>query len=213
MSLSLDGHILGHTDAGTAISASLTTSNSNDVIVVTVISNVAVSSVTASGLTFTEVSGLPFSVGGNFVDFWWAPASLPLGSLSITVNTSTSTYITMIAFGISGANILTPFDGAVVTNNGSDVTISTTAANTFIFGTAVDNSVTPSGGFTEIETQTLFNLTEYEIFSSPQTSLTVGTGSSGKAWAAVAVVAGASTPTSNFSPMPMKLILLKMDDQ
>jgi hypothetical protein len=188
--LALDGHILGNNTGGTSVSASLSTSTSNDVIIASIVSNSTVSSISASGLTFNEVSGMPyFGTSTNNIDFYWAPASSPLSSVSITADMSASTYVTMIAFGISGANISSPFDAAAVGASASTVTISTTAANTFIFATAVDNGATPSGTFTEIETQTTFNFTEYAIFSSPQTNLVVGTAPSGHAIAAVAVKA------------------------
>lgn len=188
MALALDGSAIGNATA-TTVAVTLTTTGPG-LVFVTFASNAAVSSVTAPGLTFTQVSGLPYNNStSNFVDIWWAVSAGALSSKVITGNMSSSTFVTPIAFGISGADTVSPFDGAVVTNSGTSIQISTSNANTFIFAVEVDNNTTVGSGFTQLQSSTNFNFSDYKIVSTTQTNLVCGTqnASASKQWAAIAV--------------------------
>jgi hypothetical protein len=108
-------------------SVTLTTSKSNDVIVVEISTEDAqqycgyhcngntmtVSSVTASGLTFHTRSTYQ-SQDQTYQDLevWYAIAATPLSSKSISITLSgTPDDASVVAFGVSGANTVSPWDG------------------------------------------------------------------------------------------------------
>lgn len=109
-----------NTGAGESISVSLTTSFSNDIILVywhgeyPSVNNANVTSVTASGLTFQrrwayDNSGMS-TAGTQQQELWWAVATNPFSGL-ITLNVSGSIDdANVIAFGVSGANVSNPWD-------------------------------------------------------------------------------------------------------
>jgi collagen type VII alpha len=88
----------------------LTTTNSNDLIIVYVNSPGLddVSSVTATGLTFTQRAG-PIQSGGGFgfnVSYWVAEASAPFsGTITVTWASAISNYGVAIAAAISGLGL------------------------------------------------------------------------------------------------------------
>ncbi|CAM6031510.1 unnamed protein product [Sphagnum compactum] len=147
--------------AGTCV---LSTTSSNDVIIIW-----AYSASTPGVVSISDTAGLSWAIRGTShswnagawrAEEWYAIAPSPLSSDSITVTYSGSPG-RMIAFGISGANTVTPFDPnaslqaftqstgssasvTVTTNNANDMLISTVRINGSI-GTATEPS-----GFTNL---------------------------------------------------------------
>jgi hypothetical protein len=170
--IALDGSAIEYTGSGSSASVFLTTNKSPDVIVlyVTVVDSPmgsdsappVVSNITdgsallsfhkrASIVTSSANAGLDkFSV-----EEWYAIASGTLSNDSIIVKTARSTpLITIIAFGISGANTASPFDstslvpssGTGASNGTISVTISTKSPDEMIIGGAGMSSVSPAAG-------------------------------------------------------------------
>jgi hypothetical protein len=212
MPLSLDGSAIAHQDSSATVVPSLTTSDTNDIIIVTIIGNATVSSVSSPSLgSFNTVPGAACQVSSNFTDIWWAKSSGALTGENITVTMSSSTYCTAIAFGVNGANTSSPFDANAVTNTGTDtqsVAISTTAANTFIVGAFLVDGNSPAAGWTQIQSQTTYNFTEYQLFSSSQSGLSVslnGLSPGANGISAVAIVM-AGTPALPLGIAPQSFI-------
>jgi hypothetical protein len=124
--------------------------------------------------------------GQNILEEWSGKAASPLSSETITVNFGgSSSYTTIAAFGVNGANQTTVFDpnGALPNTSvttGTDALITTTNANTVVvagynFGTTT--TPTPGTGWTAIFGGN-YMLVEYQIVSSIQSSLDahIGTG-------------------------------------
>jgi hypothetical protein len=153
-SLSVDGTYTDQfsgTSSNSGSSQSLTTTNANDVIIVSVTNENnggtlrTVSSIASTGLTFVQRSS---KTSDNSVDteVWYAIASSPLNSASILVTLSGSTDdASIVAFGVSGANTAAPWDTNVAlpavaksTNNNPSVPsvsgVSTSNANDMILG-------------------------------------------------------------------------------
>jgi hypothetical protein len=164
----LDGMISGTVGNGnTSKALSLTTLDSNDIILVLVSSSnnnstvpitSLVSSVTGAGLTFVnrlQESGR--NTGGGLgpnatsIEIWWALASSPLSTESITVTLAASTTGCVIYMcGVSGANTTAPFDTSgslpAFEASGTNVTISTLAPNTLLFFmSAIQGNASGSG--------------------------------------------------------------------
>ena len=203
MALALDGSVQGNSGGSATLSVTLTTTRSPDVICVTFTCNAGpLSSVTASapGLgTFTQRATANVT---TTADFWYAIATQPLTAVSITATQSGgSAFITMTAFGISGANTLAPFDtnASLPASSTPPVSISTSNANDFLIGTMRTASAngTVDSGFTAISNAN-FNLTEYDIVTATVSSLSIGVTGAGNAAIGDAVV---SAPP----PVPVNL--------
>jgi hypothetical protein len=155
-----------------------------------------VSSVTAAGLAFTQRQSSVVTpiMNGNHVDNeeWYAIANSPFsGPITVTASSEAGT-IWMIAFGVYGANLASPFDTSPTLpttqigsdNNHAALSMTTTGSDTLVF--AYEDM--PSAiGYPQIGTG--FNLVasdfgaslhygdpavEYQTYTSPQTSLQVG---------------------------------------
>lgn len=139
-------------------SATLTTTNSNDVIVI-LVSNEntgsvlrTVSGVSSTGLTFLKRSGgsigtTPFSD----LEVWYAIASSPLASAAISVTLSGITDdATVVAFGVSGANTTTPWDPNA--SLPTPAATATTASIPSVGGVSTTNSNDMLFGFTGLST-------------------------------------------------------------
>lgn len=188
MGLALDGSVHGNATAS-SVAVSLTTSNANDDIFVVVTTNGGpVTSVTASGLTFTlHKNG--FFTANQYLEIWCAKNAGILTAASITVNNTASGFTTVDALGVSGADTSTVFDGNgsipnITTVNGADAIISTNTANCFLLGCyrqSTTASPTAGPGLTLISGAD-FQLVEYQIVSATQTNFdftkTTGTGDS-----------------------------------
>ena len=175
--LSLDGSTSGI--GSNTISLTLTTTNPNDILYLSITENSAesVTSVTSAGLSWT-LRGTATS-GAVKVETWYFVSSAS-GSTPITiaVNTNGVNYgNTAVAQGISGVDIANPFDGTYTPNTGTGTTATTakTTANSndFIIGSVAINTnptVTVGSGFNLVATQANSNVretsVEYKVVSS-----------------------------------------------
>ena len=198
--LALDGSASTST-SGSSMTISLTTSKPNDLLYISVVESqgYTVSGITSSpSLTWTQRASVPFS-SSRHLETWYAvwPSS---GTITITITLTGSSNAAAVAFGVSGADTASPFDGTPRTATGSStspsVTISTSNPNDFIIGAlGVQNTptLTTGSGFTLIKTQTAGTSREtsdeYQIVSTTQSNLPVGYSlSSSQDWAMIADV-------------------------
>jgi hypothetical protein len=183
VSLAVDG--AAHANfSGTSGSLSLTTKNANDVIIACVqVNGTTVASITGPGLTFTlRKRQATTDSPPNYEEVWYAvaPSALSAGTITVTLSAAT-TYCTVDVFGISGANTTTIFDGnsslPAATTNGP-VTLSTSNAHDFIFGTYRLYPQIPAGGtgWTVISAAD-YQLVEYQIVTTAQSNLQIALGS------------------------------------
>jgi hypothetical protein len=153
--IALDGSPTSGVNSGSTITMTLTTSDTNDLLYLSVTENngVTVQNVTSSGLTWSHRATATYSgSSGVRVETWYAicPAT---GSISITITLSSNSYsAAAVAYAIKGANIASPFDGSAVTTTGTGSpatdSITTTNNNDFIIGAVGVNtnpSITVSG--------------------------------------------------------------------
>ncbi len=190
VSMALDGKVHGSFTSGSSTTLSLTTANANDVIIAVVaVNTTTVSTISSAHLNFTLRKREQVSGGPYYLDVWYAVAPVALSAEAITVTLSAALgspypYCTVDIFGVSGANTSTIFDSnsslpAAVQSG--DVKLSTSNANDFILGAyrmATIPSPTAGTGWTQISGAN-YQLVEYQIVSSVQSSLDVaiGTGS------------------------------------
>jgi uncharacterized repeat protein (TIGR02543 family) len=227
----LDGKGANSATSGTTFTVPLTTTKSNEVLYLAVISRTSyVSSVSDSNsLTWTcrQTSGstITWSSGtARYVSSWYAKQPIA-GATTITIHLSASTTgASAVAFSVNGVNWNTPFDGNSIyakdTSAGTSATVNivTTNANDFIIGAvatrSTSNTPTVGSGFTQIQaaSNTVSNpngvSTEYKAVSTTQLSpgLAVGyTLSASDDWAMIADAMQASqssTPTITFNWIP-----------
>jgi hypothetical protein len=203
----LDGSSLAFDKTGSSPTITLTTVHANDVVILLIAPSntpgyVTVSSVTASGLSFSERQIVRTFYSGAWYDYeeWWALASSPLSAVVITAHLSGAPYFDtqLIAFGVNGAlNPASPFDpnsGLPVTGTGTNcytgcsLSISTTISNDLIFGGWIGGGNAAAGaGFTLIQSDGWYDTgpcppgscfldsaADYSVVSSTQSSLSVG---------------------------------------
>lgn len=183
MTLALDGSAHGNVGSGTSVSVNLTTSNANDVIFVVITSNNGtVSSVSdTAGLTWTQRATTNLS-GTQFLFIYRAVSAGALSADSITVTMAGTTFITVDAFGVSGADTVTIFDSNAslpATSSTLNVTVSTSNANDFLIcastlGQATTGGTTPAG-FTSISDAN-FQYVGYQVVAATQSSLVESVG-------------------------------------
>lgn len=197
---SLDGSIAGGFGNGASSAAvSLSTTNSNDYIIVLVYagitntSGISVSSMTGSGLTFTRRGGYNGTDPNNAthdvaVEEWYAIASGPLTSESITVTLNQACDSGLIlAFGV--ANATAGFDPNVnlpAQGSGATLTLDTTDAYDFVFyystsGAGTNQYQGAPSGYTTIATQSNSagfvnrgTATYYDTYTSTQSGVGIG---------------------------------------
>jgi hypothetical protein len=181
--LALDGS--AENDSGqstvTSVTASITTTNSPDLIIA-VVANRSGETPTVSG------GGISWATRGHSSDgvLWeFYGTANSAGTFNITASVSSATQIRLVLFGISGANTSNPFDpnlSSPVTANGSSTTpstnITTTNANDFIIGLLSCNgspTVTLGSGYTKIKSGSNTPLleAEYQIVSVTESSFAV----------------------------------------
>src|SRR2546427_4700265 len=207
-SLALDGSAFNIASA-TSVSASLTTTNANDVIYVMVTTDVGtINTPTATGLTFSLRKSVAAANGYPAISTYYAIASSTLSAKSITATASSNGWIIINAFGIAGAYTTAPFDtnaavpaSATGAAGTATATISTSNANDFVIGTVGDNdptdacsSATAGSGFTVIgdsHSAVREGASEYKIVSATQTGLSVSltthcSGDSASKWTMIA---------------------------
>ena len=126
-----------NTFTGTTGSVTLTTSEPNDLIYVAVATN-SNPSIAISGGGLAWNSRATAFTGNGQVETFYAVASGTLSSASITTTLGASQPAVILAFGISGANTVSPFDAtaqtAVGNNNNPSVTVSPSGSNDFLIG-------------------------------------------------------------------------------
>lgn len=157
--VSLDGSASNSSAAASSISASLTTTKTNDIVVACILSVGTtlrtVSTVTASGLTFTKRSSQSSTnADGKIVNMevWWALAATALTAKSITATLSGSANdsVQLLVFGANGADVTSPWDAnaslpdytANNTNSFSGMTstaFSTSSGDRLVFCFATNN--------------------------------------------------------------------------
>lgn len=209
MVLALDGSGYGLAFFGNSQAAVLTTTQSNDVIIVDIYTQGGpITSVTAPGLTFAQRASAYLSIVG--LERWWAIAASPLSAVSITVNSTTNGNLVPVAYGISGANTSSPFQVASVTaenvSGGVDpLSITTTGAAMVIaaYETQLTPNITAGSGFTPIfdaTTAAINTCIEYQIEASAGTvSPTLATGAGMAQAGIVDAIAPASAGGDTFA--------------
>ncbi len=184
MALALDGSV-GYdggdpSSTGNAAVVSLSTAGTNRVIYVCVISTGNITGVSGGGLTWSLRAN-----GDGLCVIYTAVASAQLAAASITVTFDPgTTFASVVAFGISGANYSSPFDpnGSLpniqfprgTIGDGLNGTITTSNANDFLigfYGSGLSDMV-PGATWTEISSVS-FLLVEYKIVSATQSAATV----------------------------------------
>ena len=117
-----DGSAIGGGSEASSYTVTLSTSSSPDVIIAFVTtyvgsSPISVSGISSSHLTFVK-RVLASNTGNENLEEWYAIASSPLSNEVITITLGAAGYSTASIFGISGANVASPFD----TNSGLPTT-------------------------------------------------------------------------------------------
>ena len=212
VAMSIDGTAVGNFSSTNTGTVTLTTANTNDVIVVAVNSRLAtggpktVSSVTASGLTFVQRKAYnPSDDTPSDLEVWWAIASAALTAEVITVNLSGTVDGCVIqAFGVTGANVsgntwdgttpLTTQNTGAVTPSCSGYTSTEKQGIALIFGltmypssgTLLDSNNAPPGGWTEIGVgKKIYDGNAYIDIFVYQQGCNAGAVSAGAAWGGI----------------------------
>lgn len=222
MALALDGSTLTAVADAITLTVSLTTANAGDVIIVfgefngsfTLGAPATIND--SAGLTWRLRASTPVTIETPYIISlveWYAIASTPLSNDQITVTQNSSQFISVVAFGVNGADTAAPFDAnaslPAIASSGS-VTVSTMAADTFVFTGARMSSSTSPGDMPAPWT-TLgggdWIVAGYESFTSSQTNLTIplpsGAVSNGTIGDAI-VAAGA--PAASYFPFPRQQV-------
>jgi hypothetical protein len=185
--LAIDGSGKNRKASVTSLTVTLTTTSSPDVIYLIVaeeLTGVTVSSVTDSkSLTWTARASATSTKPELFT--YWAVASSPLSSDTITVKMSGSGNLDLFVFGISGADTSSPFDpnaavpaSAHGSSTSPSVLISTTGTDDMLIGAlaAANNpTVTAGSGFTKVSANDNYPVAaaEYKLVSSAQSNTAV----------------------------------------
>lgn len=183
----LDGSAAGNQTGGLTCTATLTTTLANDIIVACFLHNGTAGTIQS----IADVAGLTWNLinnntpGGQPLVAYYAKSTGILTSDVITVTLDQSTFISLHAFGVSGANFTTPLDAngalpAAVSGTGVTASLTTSSADDFLFGVYRMGSVqfpTAGAGWTTIKGQD-YMLTEYKIVTATQSGVTIpiGTG-------------------------------------
>ncbi len=187
MALSIDGKATEATISGGVSTVTLTTSLTNDIIVVAAVSGGAINHITGitdtAGLTWAKRSAKAFNTIQD-EEIWWALSTGALTSDAISVTfTGGPSSARVTAFGVNGANTTTPWDTnaslPAITNvtsaNSIGLMISTTNANCmligFLYGTGVGTGIVRPTGFTALEAFSGNDLST-SIVSAAQPSVT-----------------------------------------
>lgn len=142
-------------------------------------------SVTSPSLSWTKGAS---DFAGSGIDFWYAIASGVLSSEVITATNTNSDYVAISVFAFSGVNTSSPIDGSPVIGD-DPLTIGTAATNAAVIAGFRDGSTpspTAGSGWTQVSGVD-YQLVEYQIFTSPQSSVvctqTTGAGNSNGGYA------------------------------
>ncbi len=225
--LTTDGTNYNNCNSVQTCQISLTTSETNDVIILTsyeTSSSIHITGISdGAGLTWHDRKTLSNSGQGGTTEEWYAIAVNPLSSDTITVTySSSSTTAGLTVFGIAGANIASPFDSNLaspVTNTGSSsspsVSITTKNAPDIIIGIAsclgttghggnnptitVGTGFTQAAGASATQCASDYAIPEYEIVSSTQSGLSVPFSlSSSQSWSIISDAIVAAVSSSSW---------------
>jgi hypothetical protein len=222
VALALDGSNQGSSvSSGTTFSCTLTTTQSNDIIILVIECNSTGSnsvsdihdgsSVISDGAWTFIASSYNTADGPNLpLIVYYAVAPTPLSSATITVTMSGAVdFGEVAAFGISGANTLTPLDNngslpATISGSATDpLSVSTNNPNDFIFGAYRTNTASPTSGsgWTQIIGNS-YMLIEYQTVSSNQSglSVTIGTGAGSANGGVATAIMGAGVFVARQNP-------------
>ena len=204
--LALDGNgFANKATSTTSASVTLTTTKTNDVIILDIVQNgTAVSSVSdVAGLNWHQraVAG----TAGQTIYEYYAIAANALSADVITVNfAGAASYADLNAFGVSGANTSSPFDSNVsvpASPAASTGSITTSNANDLIIaGYRFGSNAAPAAGsgWTTLNASGGYYLSEYQIVSATQAGLvaTASTGDENGGIIDAIVQAAVSPPTT-----------------
>ena len=223
MTLALDGApVAGNSSTQLPITVTLSgfsTSSPNDVIVLLTQQDGTTAAPTISGGGLTWIQRAVTNSGTDYVYIFYAIASSPVSSATITITSNfggaPASYVSGIVFGISGANTSSPWDagGPVYGTTSASLSITTVNANTFLIGywaSANNNSYTLGSGFSALDINNVYQVGEYKIVSSigAQTvSITGGAVDVGIADAIVASGGGGTPVTFASIAIPRKMFL------
>lgn len=185
-----------------AASVKLTTSNTNDVIIVDVVENsTAVASIADSaGLAWHQRAVAGSSSYPIYEYYAIAPSALTNDQITAFFS-GTASYADINAFGISGADTSAPFDASVAapsTLAPSTGSISTGNTNDLIFaGYRFASNGTPTAGnsWTAINASGGYYLSEYKVVSTAQNGLSAPASSSDQNGGIIDAVVQAPMPT------------------
>lgn len=110
MALAIDGSAT-FAGTGTSVQVTLSTSNANDIICLTIAGNITAPTGVSDAAGLTWVQRKAINITGQRLEFWYAKAPNALSSDVITVTFATSQTPRLVAWGVSGANYNSPFDG------------------------------------------------------------------------------------------------------
>ena len=159
-SMAIDGSVTTNTTTGNAYVVSLTTTQSNDVIIVMSYSFSSAGNVSS----ISDTTGLTWhkrqagATGGSLdYDEWYAIAASPLSADSITITYGAAPNERVAAFGISGANTSVPFDPNVslpAQSNSGSSNVSTLSVSSISTNTSSDMLITSLRGLGSLPTLT-----------------------------------------------------------
>ncbi len=224
------------------IAASLTTTSTNDVIIVIVFGqNTATGTYQTPSVSdsvalswHARTSLQEVSVAGGYslfseIFYAIAPSALSGDTITVTWDSAPTHYAVLQVFGVSGANTASPFDaeaGPGEFATGAYASVASSNANDFIYGmelTAVTGSPTAGSGFTGIESGVGGTFaSEYKVVSAIQSALGMTYSNAGSdtdgAWGdaiegAAVPITGANVYVRNVGTIPSTLVSAYVTDQ
>lgn len=186
MTLAIDGSASNAPAAGTTGTVTLTTTKANDVILIWVKFTVGqhVTSITSANIVWDLAARKIEAITGSSLELWKGVAANPLTAEVITGHFSASVSVRLTAYGISGADTVTPFDTNANASQGNALAtvsaISTTNTSTdnpncmlvaSIAGTSF-GTITRPAGFAMVVATGSANDVSFLVVSSQQVALT-----------------------------------------
>lgn len=186
--LGLDGAVSVSGPTSNSIAATLTTASANDVIIIYegngTNTGAATSISDTAGLSWHKRTSVIYNTSTAIIEEYYAVAPGALSGDIITVSWASTSSARVTAFGISGANTSSIFDGSgalpATTGTGSTVSVSTSNANDMLIGyCSATASPTPPAGWTQIVATGSAAEAAYHIVSSTQSGFSAVFGSNG----------------------------------
>ena len=173
--LAIDGSANAQTLSGTSVAIALTTTQANDVIVVSALANSGgtVSVSDTSHLTWAQ-RAVVGQGGGTQINEFYAISSGVLTADSITVAiTGSATVLYAAAFGVAGANAAAPYDPSPVNPNvaaSGSCYLAAYNPNAMLLVLSRGTSLTVDTGFSAVPNAPPAMLNEYKIVTTPYTA-------------------------------------------